>query len=180
LTEGLFERKGPMTTTDTRRVQDRQAGSNAAIDYETSALKRLTPRETEVLVRLRQGKSNRMIAHELGITENTAKVFVRRILMKLHASSGAEVRSHFVEAQRPSDEAIEAFERIVTDMVGGGENEGAVGVLLALIQREIEVLQATIKNEVEGSMRSNARIEQCLNEAADHQAGTDEWLNRLP
>ena len=57
------------------------------IEHETSALRRLTPRESEVLARLRQGKPNKIIAHELQITENTVKVFVRQILMKLNASN---------------------------------------------------------------------------------------------
>jgi DNA-binding NarL/FixJ family response regulator len=71
-------------------AQDRQNGSGPPIEHETSALKRLTPRESEVLARLRQGKPNKIIAHELKITESTVKVFVRRILMKLGASNRAE------------------------------------------------------------------------------------------
>ena len=55
--------------------------------------RRLTPRESEVLARLRQGKPNKIIAHELEITENTVKVFVRRILMKLGASNRTAVAS---------------------------------------------------------------------------------------
>jgi DNA-binding NarL/FixJ family response regulator len=72
-------------------VQDRQSGPGAPIEHDTSALRRLTPRESEVLARLRQGKPNKIIAHELQITENTVKVFVRRILMKLDASNRTEV-----------------------------------------------------------------------------------------
>jgi len=52
---------------------------------------RLTPREREVLVRLRQGKPNKIIARELQITESTVKVFVCRILSKLHASNRTEL-----------------------------------------------------------------------------------------
>ena len=72
-------------------AQDRQNGPGPPIEHETSALRRLTPRESEVLARLRQGKPNKIIAHELQITENTVKVFVRRILMKLDASNRTEV-----------------------------------------------------------------------------------------
>ena len=72
-------------------AQDRQDGARPSAEHETSALKRLTPRESEVLARLRQGKPNKIIAHELEITESTVKVFVRRILMKLHASNRTEV-----------------------------------------------------------------------------------------
>jgi DNA-binding NarL/FixJ family response regulator len=72
-------------------AQDRQNGTGPSIEHETSALRRLTPRESEVLARLRQGKPNKIIAHELQITESTVKVFVRRILMKLDASNRTEV-----------------------------------------------------------------------------------------
>lgn len=50
----------------------------------------LTPREKEVLVHLCQGKSNRDIASDLEIRVSTVKVFVRRIMLKLRASSRLE------------------------------------------------------------------------------------------
>jgi DNA-binding NarL/FixJ family response regulator len=50
-----------------------------------------TPREMEVLVRLRQGMPNKVIAHQLAISESTVKVFVRRILAKLNAVNRTEV-----------------------------------------------------------------------------------------
>lgn len=63
------------------------------------ALDSLTPREMEVVGRLRQGMPNKVIAHELNISESTVKVFVRRILTKLHAINRTEVayltQSHF-------------------------------------------------------------------------------------
>jgi DNA-binding NarL/FixJ family response regulator len=43
----------------------------------------LTPRQREVLERLREGKSNKLIAHELGLTEGTVKVHVTAILRLL-------------------------------------------------------------------------------------------------
>jgi DNA-binding NarL/FixJ family response regulator len=63
----------------------------AANDLDKGSLESLTPRESEVLARLRQGKPNKIIAHELEISESTVKVFVRRILMKLRASNRTEV-----------------------------------------------------------------------------------------
>jgi DNA-binding NarL/FixJ family response regulator len=51
----------------------------------------LTPRESEVLACPRQGKPNKVIAHELAISESTVKVFVHRILLKLHASNRTEI-----------------------------------------------------------------------------------------
>ena len=42
-----------------------------------------TPRELAVISRLRDGKSNKLIARELTITEGTVKLYVRRIMKKL-------------------------------------------------------------------------------------------------
>jgi DNA-binding NarL/FixJ family response regulator len=55
------------------------------------ALGGLTPREREVLVELAAGKSNREIAHQLFISENTVKYHVHAILEKLHLSDRKEV-----------------------------------------------------------------------------------------
>lgn len=50
----------------------------------------LTARQRGVLQRIREGKSNRLIAQELGISENTAKVHVRGILRALGVSNRAD------------------------------------------------------------------------------------------
>jgi DNA-binding NarL/FixJ family response regulator len=47
----------------------------------------LTARQRAVLHRLREGKANKIIAHELGMRESTVKVHVRNILRKLGASN---------------------------------------------------------------------------------------------
>jgi DNA-binding CsgD family transcriptional regulator/RimJ/RimL family protein N-acetyltransferase len=47
----------------------------------------LTPREREVLDQLAAGQSNRSISQSLGISENTVKNHVRKILEKLQATS---------------------------------------------------------------------------------------------
>ena len=73
-------------------AQERQQGPpRGANGLDNGLFESLTPRESEVLARLRQGKPNKIIAHELAISESTVKVFVRRILMKLHASNRTEV-----------------------------------------------------------------------------------------
>lgn len=56
----------------------------------SSASPRLTTREQEVLDLMASGRSNRRIAEGLGISENTVKNHVRRILEKLQASSRME------------------------------------------------------------------------------------------
>jgi DNA-binding NarL/FixJ family response regulator len=47
----------------------------------------LTPRQRTVLLHLRQGKANKIIAYELGMTESTVKVHIRNIMRKLGASN---------------------------------------------------------------------------------------------
>lgn len=71
-------------------AQDSMNGSRLAHESQINPLQSLTPRESEVLACLRQGKPNKVIAHELKISESTVKVFVRRILFKLHASNRTE------------------------------------------------------------------------------------------
>lgn len=44
---------------------------------------RFTPRQVQVLLRLSQGKSNKLIGRELAMRESTVKVHVRQILRKL-------------------------------------------------------------------------------------------------
>jgi DNA-binding NarL/FixJ family response regulator len=50
-------------------------------------LDKFTPRELEVLDRLRQGMSNKVIAYELDICENTVKVHLMHIMRKLQTSN---------------------------------------------------------------------------------------------
>ena len=51
----------------------------------------LTPRQSQVLDRLRSGKSNKLIARELDMQESTVKVHVRQIMSKLGASNRTQV-----------------------------------------------------------------------------------------
>lgn len=50
-----------------------------------------TTRETDVLRLLQQAKPNKIIAHELSISVNTAKVHVRNIMRKLRATNRTQV-----------------------------------------------------------------------------------------
>jgi DNA-binding NarL/FixJ family response regulator len=47
----------------------------------------LTSRQTEVLSLLQQGKANKIIAHELSMSESTVKVHVRNIMRKVGATN---------------------------------------------------------------------------------------------
>ena len=48
---------------------------------------RLTTRQVMVLEHLQQGKANKIIAHELGMSESTVKVHVRNIMRKMGATN---------------------------------------------------------------------------------------------
>lgn len=52
----------------------------------------LTSRQYEVFKQLKEGKSNKLIAYELGVQESTVKVHVREIMKRLHATN----RTHAV------------------------------------------------------------------------------------
>ena len=62
-------------------VRFAQASKRGLRDLDKTPLESLTPREVEVLARLRQGKPNKVIAYELDICESTVEVFVRQILI---------------------------------------------------------------------------------------------------
>jgi DNA-binding NarL/FixJ family response regulator len=51
----------------------------------------LTPRQMEVLDRLRLGKANKIIAYELGVSESTIKVEIHNIMKKMSATNRTEV-----------------------------------------------------------------------------------------
>jgi len=50
-----------------------------------------SPRQLQVLERLRQGKQNKMIAYELNMCESTVKVHLRHIMKKLNARNRTQV-----------------------------------------------------------------------------------------
>ena len=51
--------------------------------HEQTSVPSFTPRELAVISRLRGGKSNKLIARELAITEGTVKIYIRSIMKKL-------------------------------------------------------------------------------------------------
>jgi DNA-binding NarL/FixJ family response regulator len=57
---------------------------------ETSGAWHLTPRQRQVLGLITQGKSNRAIAQELGLSENTVRVHLVSIFKELRVSNRLE------------------------------------------------------------------------------------------
>jgi RNA polymerase sigma factor (sigma-70 family) len=72
------------------RAADRQR-QQARIADNAARLATLTPREREVMERLVAGKSNKVIAADLGISTRTVEVHRARIMEKLEAKSLADV-----------------------------------------------------------------------------------------
>ncbi len=72
----------------------------------------LTPRERDIAARICAGKPNKIIAHELCISEATVKVFVRRLLSKFGATNRTEaasvIRQHLPE---PDDATADSIPR---------------------------------------------------------------------
>ena len=56
-------------------------------EAEHPLLESLTPRQREVIALVRQGKPNKIIAHELGMRVSTVKVHIRNIMSKLHVTN---------------------------------------------------------------------------------------------
>jgi len=58
---------------------------------------RMTERERQIVQRVAQGKSNKLVARELGITEGTVKVHIKRLLRKLTLHSRVDIAVWAVE-----------------------------------------------------------------------------------
>jgi DNA-binding NarL/FixJ family response regulator len=56
----------------------------------TIATHQFSPRQMAVLERLKEGKTNKMIAHELGMSESTVKAHLRSIMKKMKATNRTE------------------------------------------------------------------------------------------
>ncbi len=68
-----------------------QAAKEGGGVFSPTLLKDFTPRQSEVLQLLREGKSNKIIAYELNMQESTVKVHVRQIMKKLKAINRTQV-----------------------------------------------------------------------------------------
>lgn len=72
------------------RIVQGDAAESASVQPEATPFSRLTPRELEILERIAEGLSNKMIAQALAITDGTVKLHVKAILRKLGMRSRVE------------------------------------------------------------------------------------------
>lgn len=68
-------------------------GIGAQTDSKSKAFEKLTSRELDLLRLVADGLSNKAIAHELSISENTVKYHMKNIFQKLHAQNRTEAVS---------------------------------------------------------------------------------------
>ncbi len=70
---------------------------NESIDKRISSL---TPREHEVMMRVTEGKPNKVIAHELNVSIKTVEVHRARMMEKMEASSVAQLVKTTIQASQ--------------------------------------------------------------------------------
>jgi two-component system nitrate/nitrite response regulator NarL len=86
----------------TLKMLDILQKGNRNEDYQHS-LKLLTEREREILQLLANGKANKAIARDLGISNDTVKQHVRHILNKLNLTSRVEAAVLYAVEQKAAN-----------------------------------------------------------------------------
>ena len=80
---GLTRNAYPMTPQAGRESDD-------DLDFRTDASDDLTPRERDVLAELQLGRTNKIIAAKLNLSENTVKMHIQHLMRKLQARNRTE------------------------------------------------------------------------------------------
>lgn len=93
LMHAMRARHGPEKETS----KDVAAMATASVHY-----KGLTVRQQEVLERLRQGESNKLIGRQLKMRESTVKVHIRQIMLKLGATNRTQAALSAIHQSLPA------------------------------------------------------------------------------
>lgn len=88
-----------LTAQGNNHLSEEIQNSLEAENNRVNPLEKLTDRETCVLNEVAKGQSNREVAHELSISEETVKVHIRNVLRKLDVRSRVAATVMFLEAR---------------------------------------------------------------------------------
>ncbi len=87
-------------------LRDARRDLNAAAASETSegaVARHLTARESDIMRLLRAGGQNKSIAYQLGISESTVKVHLRRLMLKFNAHNRTQLA---IGARDPASDGL--------------------------------------------------------------------------
>ncbi len=93
--QDLIDRVQRALATDARNRAALDEGQKIAERYES-----LTPREREVLVLVTQGKANKVMAGDLGVSQRTVEIHRARVMEKMGANSLAQLVRMMINLER--------------------------------------------------------------------------------
>jgi two-component system, LuxR family, response regulator FixJ len=73
---------------------------SAQVDRIREHMKSLTPREREVMEMVTQGKANKVMAADLGVSQRTIEIHRARVMEKMHAGSLAQLVRMTLELEK--------------------------------------------------------------------------------
>lgn len=103
LLESISRGDAPLSGSIAAKILKEFSRPNGAQTQEPEVMDELTPRETNILQLVAEGKSNKDIANELVISENTVKIHIRNILEKLHLQNRIQAAVYAVSQGLFSD-----------------------------------------------------------------------------
>jgi len=123
-------------------------------------LNKLSPREIEVVDHVLQGKSNKQIAFQLGITERTVEFHLKNVYTKLGIGSRMELA---VKLWKSTDDELKGFlrESTVAERVEIAENgnqpmwAASVKRMLSVLKKEFAMTMKTILNDLGNAVQKH-------------------------
>jgi DNA-binding NarL/FixJ family response regulator len=103
LLESISRGDAPLSGAVAAKILKEFSRPSGVSAQEPEVMDELTPRETNILLLVAEGKSNKDIASELVISENTVKIHIRNILEKLHLQNRIQAAVYAVSQGLVSD-----------------------------------------------------------------------------